>query len=170
MHRDRSKRYAQVTDLIRDIEAYQGGFPTSAENARALRQLGLLIRRHRALAAVLLLSFIGASISAVRLARSERDARTQAARAEENAAAGGGGGGGPAAGTNTIDFSARDLSAARLRLEEVSRRRERALEPRHGAVCQQRIMPLIETQPIVCVVMRKTLGVLGKQPGHAGNV
>ena len=85
MHRYRSKRYKQVTGLIRDIEAYQGGFATSAENAGALRHLGLLIRRHRALTAVLLISFLGASTLAVRLARSERDALAQAQRAEESA-------------------------------------------------------------------------------------
>jgi serine/threonine protein kinase len=85
MHRDRANRYTQVTALIRDIEAYQAGFPTSAENAGALRHLGLLIRRHSALTAVLLLSFLGASTSAVRLAQSERDARVQAMRAQESA-------------------------------------------------------------------------------------
>lgn len=85
MHLNRSNRYKHVADLIRDIEAYQGGFPTNAEKASALRHLGLLVRRHRSLTAVLLLSFLGAAISTVRLARSESIARAYALRAEENA-------------------------------------------------------------------------------------
>ena len=85
MHLDSSKRYKHVTDLIRDIEAYQSGFATSAEDAGVIRQIGLLVRRHRALAAVLAFSVAGAVILAVRLAVSERDARAQAVLAQENA-------------------------------------------------------------------------------------
>jgi serine/threonine protein kinase len=84
MHLDSSKRYQHVTDLIRDIEAYQSGFATSAEDAGVIRHIGLLVRRHRALAAVLAFSLAGAVISAVRLAVSERDARAQAVLAKEN--------------------------------------------------------------------------------------
>ena len=85
MHLDPSKRYKRVTDFIRDIEAYQSGFATSAEDAGVIRQIGLLVRRHRALAAVLAFSVAGAVISAARLAVSERDARAQAVLAKENA-------------------------------------------------------------------------------------
>jgi serine/threonine protein kinase len=77
MHLDSSKRYKRVTDLIRDIEAYQGGFATSAESAGVLRQIGLMIRRHRPLVAVLAFALVGAAISAARLAVSERNARAQ---------------------------------------------------------------------------------------------
>jgi hypothetical protein len=53
-------------------------------------------------------------------------ARAEAAASASAAAA-------ATSGPTTIDFSARDLSAARLRLEEVLRRRERALEAAAGA-------------------------------------
>ena len=85
MHLDRSKRYKRVTDLICDIEAYQGGFATSAEGAGVVRQIGLLIRRHRVLAAVLAFSLSIAAVLTVRLAASERYARAQAVLAKENA-------------------------------------------------------------------------------------
>ena len=57
---DKTKRYQHVAAFSADIEAYQGGFATSAENAGALKQLKLLMLRHKAvtaaLAAMLLLS------------------------------------------------------------------------------------------------------------------
>lgn len=54
-------RYPTVAHLSADIEAYQGGFATSAEQAGALKQLQLLMLRHKAvtgtLAALLLVCF-----------------------------------------------------------------------------------------------------------------
>lgn len=85
MHLDPAKRYMSVTDLIWDIEAYQSGFATSAEDAGVIRQIGLLICRHRALAAVVAISLAGAVISALCLAAGERDAREHALLAKENA-------------------------------------------------------------------------------------
>jgi predicted Ser/Thr protein kinase len=85
MQLDSFKRYKRVTDLICDIEAYQGGFATSAEDAGVIRKIELLIRRHRALAAVLAFSLACGAISAVRLAASQRDARAQALFAKKNA-------------------------------------------------------------------------------------
>ena len=41
-------RYATVQKLQTEIEAYHGGFATAAEEAGLLRQLGLLIKRHKA--------------------------------------------------------------------------------------------------------------------------
>ncbi|MFM8984067.1 MAG: FHA domain-containing serine/threonine-protein kinase, partial [Spartobacteria bacterium] len=41
-------RYPRVEDLAKDIEAYQSGFATKAENASALRQIVLLVKRHKA--------------------------------------------------------------------------------------------------------------------------
>ena len=43
----RSDRYSSVNALVADIEAYQNGFATSAEQAGLLRQLTLLIKRNR---------------------------------------------------------------------------------------------------------------------------
>ncbi len=52
-------RYQSVTELQREIEAYQGGFATRAEKAGAWKQAGLFIRRNKAasigVAAVLLI-------------------------------------------------------------------------------------------------------------------
>ncbi|MDR3406470.1 MAG: protein kinase [Chthoniobacter sp.] len=45
---DRERRYASVSELQRDLEAYQNGFATSAEKAGAWKQFRLLIQRHRA--------------------------------------------------------------------------------------------------------------------------
>ena len=85
MHLDSTRRYKQVTDLIRDIEAYQGGFATSAEGAGVARKIGLLIRRQRALAAALAFLLVCAAISALGLAASKSDARGQTLFAKENA-------------------------------------------------------------------------------------
>lgn len=45
--RDRDRRYQTVPELQRDLEAYQQGFATGAEEAGALRLLYLLVQRHR---------------------------------------------------------------------------------------------------------------------------
>jgi WD40 repeat protein/tRNA A-37 threonylcarbamoyl transferase component Bud32 len=44
---DKDQRYASVTDLQRDIEAFQNGFATSAEKAGIGRQIALLVGRHK---------------------------------------------------------------------------------------------------------------------------
>jgi len=46
---DKARRYQGVADLQRDIEAYQNGRATSAENAGLGKQLVLLVKRHKAL-------------------------------------------------------------------------------------------------------------------------
>ena len=55
---DKARRYQDIAAFSADIEAYQGGFATSAENAGAWKQFTLLIKRHKAasigVAAVLL--------------------------------------------------------------------------------------------------------------------
>lgn len=85
------RRYASVTTLSADIEAYQSGRATQAENASPLRQIWLLMRRHRtgaaAIAALLLLSFFfvlqvmaeeRAARAAEAIALHERDKASQA--------------------------------------------------------------------------------------------
>jgi serine/threonine protein kinase len=56
----KSRRYPSVIAVAADIDAYTGGFATSAEEAGALKQIQLLMLRHRvvtvALAALLLIS------------------------------------------------------------------------------------------------------------------
>ncbi|MBI3881640.1 MAG: protein kinase, partial [Verrucomicrobia bacterium] len=44
---DKSERYPTVAALAADIEAYQGGFATSAEHAGLFTQIALLIQRHK---------------------------------------------------------------------------------------------------------------------------
>ena len=47
---ERERRYPRVTDLAKDIEAYQNGFATTAEEATALTLARLFIKRHKTLA------------------------------------------------------------------------------------------------------------------------
>jgi serine/threonine protein kinase/WD40 repeat protein len=99
MSREKHLRYGTVQELARDLESYQNGFATSAEDA-SLARLGLLfVKRHRMASLLLAVLFVGAGVFTVRLARSEKrqkesasDALRQAAiasanalRAEENA-------------------------------------------------------------------------------------
>jgi len=44
---EQDDRYQTVKELQADIDAYQGGFATAAEEAGALRQLLLLVKRHK---------------------------------------------------------------------------------------------------------------------------
>ncbi len=59
---EKDQRYQHVTDMSADIDAYQGGHATDAEEAGAWKQLWLLMFRHRAVTvslAVLLLISLG---------------------------------------------------------------------------------------------------------------
>ncbi|MDF1754480.1 MAG: protein kinase [Verrucomicrobiales bacterium] len=47
LQREKSDRYPNVQEFGTDVEAFQGGFATSAENINFLGQLALLIRRHK---------------------------------------------------------------------------------------------------------------------------
>ncbi len=83
--REREHRYETVEALISDIEAYQHGFATSAENAGLLRKVLLAMKRHKtaSLAALLIValtaSFMGKIIS------SEKTAQQSIARLRETA-------------------------------------------------------------------------------------
>lgn len=62
LRREKARRFQTVDALSADIEAYQGGFATSAEEASTLRQLTLLMLRHKAVAlslAVLMIVSVG---------------------------------------------------------------------------------------------------------------
>ena len=85
LSKDREKRYESVHALGADIEAYQGGFATSAEQANLLRLLVLLIKRHRAASVLALLMCLGAIWFTVRLAASEKRAVSSEKRAVTNA-------------------------------------------------------------------------------------
>ena len=89
---ERHRRYGTVQELARDLESYQNGFATSAEDA-SLARLGLLfVKRHRMASLLLAVLFVGAGVFTVRLARSEKrqkdsasDALRQAVIASANA-------------------------------------------------------------------------------------
>jgi WD40 repeat protein len=62
LHLEKERRYESVVALGADIEAYQSGFATGAEEASAWQQIRLLVLRHKVVAtslAVLLLFSIG---------------------------------------------------------------------------------------------------------------
>jgi len=72
-------RYPTVRALQKDIEAYQGGFATSAEEAGTFKQLWLLVKRRQfeftlATGTILALLVVG-GVSIVRIVASERVAR-----------------------------------------------------------------------------------------------
>jgi len=76
---ERDERYPHVADLQRDLTAYQTGFATSAENAGALRQISLLIQRHRAAAlGVVAVLLVGGVLGAKALIEGRRAERALA--------------------------------------------------------------------------------------------
>ncbi len=90
---DKAQRYQSVAEFSADVEKYQAGFATSAEDAGAWKQLTLLIRRHKAasigLAAVLLVGGVlgtKAIIEGRRAERGEALAKNEATRAKNEAA------------------------------------------------------------------------------------
>ena len=90
--RERHRRYGTVPELARDLESYQNGFATSAEEAGLARLALLLVKRHRMASLLLAMLLCGAGVFTVRLAQSEQrqkasasDALRQAAIASANA-------------------------------------------------------------------------------------
>ncbi|MEY5011392.1 MAG: hypothetical protein RLZZ253_2531, partial [Verrucomicrobiota bacterium] len=79
-------RYPDVNALISDLDAYLGGFATAAEQANLLRQLLLLVRRHRIAAGFAALLFLVAAGFTVRLVGSQRESARYAAEARANEA------------------------------------------------------------------------------------
>ncbi|NBV33617.1 MAG: hypothetical protein EBR81_07490 [Proteobacteria bacterium] len=83
----RENRYQSVEEFATDIEAYMHGFATRAEHAGVLRQLLLMMKRHKAVTALLFLILAGAAAFTTRLIASERLAQRNALAAEQNAQA-----------------------------------------------------------------------------------
>ncbi len=76
---DKTKRYQNVAAFSADVEAYQNGFATSAENAGAWKQFTLLIKRHKAVSAALVVLFlVGAAFVANVIVSRHRMAATLA--------------------------------------------------------------------------------------------
>ncbi len=87
---DPGDRYATVQALQADVERYRAGFATQAEGAGLLRQLGLLVKRHRVFVAAACAVFTALAIGLIvslkmwRRAEGERQvAQTEKAKAEE---------------------------------------------------------------------------------------
>jgi WD40 repeat protein/serine/threonine protein kinase len=82
---NREQRYPTVGALSADLQAYQGGFATSAEQAGALTLLLLFLRRHKTLAAAAALVLGLTVVFIVRLKSSERRATGNAELASKSA-------------------------------------------------------------------------------------
>jgi len=83
---EKERRYQRVEQLSADIEAYQGGFATTAEQAGALKQIKLLMMRHKAVTASLLAMLVLSVGFVLRVIASERKANENAMLAMANEA------------------------------------------------------------------------------------
>ena len=81
---DKTQRYQNVAALTADVAAFQGGFATGAEEASALTELLLLMRRHRAVTALLALLLVLSIGFVLKVMSSERETRRQAGIAQVN--------------------------------------------------------------------------------------
>lgn len=81
---DKTRRYQNVAALTTDVAAYQGGFATGAEEAGALTQLMLLMRRHRAVTAALAVLLMLSIAFVLKLMSSEREAKRHEGIAQTN--------------------------------------------------------------------------------------
>ena len=84
MATDRNKRYAKVDAFAGDIERYQNGFATSAEQAGALRQLMLFTKRNKGVSATVAAFLLAAIGFTVRLGIEKQQARASEQRAIAN--------------------------------------------------------------------------------------
>jgi serine/threonine protein kinase len=75
MSLNREQRYASVEAFKADLEAYQNGFATEAENAGALRLVTLFIKRNKAVSLAVGLFVVAAVIFTLKIVASERTAR-----------------------------------------------------------------------------------------------
>jgi tRNA A-37 threonylcarbamoyl transferase component Bud32 len=80
---DREKRYASVEAFAADIESYQNGFATSAEDAGVLRQFGLFVKRNKTISSAAVLLLVAAAAFTVKIAASEKVARAHERQALE---------------------------------------------------------------------------------------
>ena len=74
MATDRNKRYGSVEALAGDIERYQNGFATHAEEAGNLKRVALFIKRNKGVSAAVAVFLLAATGFLVKLAASERKA------------------------------------------------------------------------------------------------
>ncbi len=72
---DKTKRYQNVAAFSADVEAYQNGFATSAENAGAWKQFTLLVKRHKGVSLSLLVLLLASVGFVIKVSASERAAQ-----------------------------------------------------------------------------------------------
>lgn len=82
--REKADRYQTVAAFQTDIESWQGGFATRAENAGTWTQLKLLMRRHRVVTAMLALLIAVSAGFFLKVLASERRATRNADLAHQN--------------------------------------------------------------------------------------
>jgi serine/threonine protein kinase len=82
---ERDRRYSHVADLQHDIEAYQTGRATSAENASAWKQLTLLVKRHKGIASTAAVAWLVITILAAWFVMSVTQAKDRALKGEQTA-------------------------------------------------------------------------------------
>ena len=85
MATDRNKRYASVELFAGDIERYQNGFATQAEEAGTFKRLILFIKRNKGVSAAVAVFLLAATGFVVKLAASERKANAALARLRASA-------------------------------------------------------------------------------------
>ena len=85
MATDRDKRYESVEAFAGDIERYQNGFATQAEDAGTLRRLVLFIKRNKGVSSAVAVLLLAATGFVLKLAASERKASQALARLRSSA-------------------------------------------------------------------------------------
>jgi formylglycine-generating enzyme required for sulfatase activity len=85
MATDRNKRYPSVEAFAGDIERYQNGFATQAEDAGTLKRVLLFIKRNKVISAAAAVLLLTATSFVVTLAASERKANAALARLRASA-------------------------------------------------------------------------------------
>ena len=78
LQREKALRYSTVQELNSDIEAFQGGFATSLEQASSLKQFSLFVMRHKAISAAAVLMLTFSAIFVFKLMKSEHAAKMSA--------------------------------------------------------------------------------------------
>ncbi len=123
--REKAKRYQSVSALVADIQAYQSGFATSAENASLFRQVWLLVKRHRMAAALTFLFGCGSVLFTLALVDKEERARFNAERADKE--------------RQRAETEAQSASEQKLLAEENARRAEAEKHAAREALAQTQI-------------------------------
>ena len=77
------ERYQTVDELRKEIFAYREGFSTKAEEASYFTELWLLIKRHKAIAALILVGFIISTVFIIKLKKNEHTILNTVSRLEE---------------------------------------------------------------------------------------